>query len=272
MAMKPKTMVKVLVDWLMFTLLMVQMGRHLWGNTAHEWTGAGMFVLFILHQVLNLDWYRRVLKGRYSPVRILGLIVNALVLAAMTGMIISGVTLSQQVFSFLPIKGGTAFARLLHMVSTYWGFVIIGLHLGLHWQIVMELHWKKVLGAVLGKISGMVPDMRRKPKTKKTARAAAVRSFLLNITGMAIAVYGLYAFLDRGLLTYMFLQNQFVFLDYGESRIFFYLDHLGMTGLFVWAAHNAAKFLKKGWAFKKKLEIEISETLTGNMINPQEEK
>jgi hypothetical protein len=268
--MKPKTKVKILVGWLMFILLMVQMGRHLWGNTAHEWTGAGTFVLFILHQVLNLDWYRRVFKGRYSPLRILGLIVNALVLTAMTGMIISGIILSQQVFAFLPIKGGTAFARLLHMVATYWGFVIIGLHLGLHWQIIVELHWKKVLGAVLGNISGMVPDIRRTPG--KTPRPAAVRSFLLNITGMVIAVYGLYAFLDRGLLTYMFLQNQFVFLDSGESRIFFYLDHLAMTGLFVWAAHNAAKFLRTGGAFRKKLKPEVSETLTGNMINPQEEK
>ena len=28
------------------------------GNTAHEWIGAAMFLLFILHHVLNIRWYR----------------------------------------------------------------------------------------------------------------------------------------------------------------------------------------------------------------------
>lgn len=32
------------------------MGYQFWGEAVHEWIGAGMFVLFITHQVCNLDW------------------------------------------------------------------------------------------------------------------------------------------------------------------------------------------------------------------------
>ena len=39
--------------------------------------------------------------------------------------------LSCHALSFLPISGGSFWARTLHMLSAYWGFVFISLHLGL---------------------------------------------------------------------------------------------------------------------------------------------
>ena len=52
---------------------------------------------------------------------------------------ISGVIMSREVFSFLPLSGGTGFARTLHMLSSYWGFLLMGVHLGLHWGMMMGL-------------------------------------------------------------------------------------------------------------------------------------
>ena len=49
----------------------------------------------------------------------------------------------------------------------------------------------------------------------------------------------------------MLLHNRFVFLDYEESKILFYLDYLAMMGFFVWVAHNGAKLMRKRFAFKK---------------------
>ena len=62
---------------------------------------------------------------------------------------------------------------------------------------------------------------------------------------MLIAGYGLYAFVTRDLATYMFLRTQFVFLDYSESPISFYIDYLAMMGLFIWLAHYLSVFLQK---------------------------
>ena len=54
--MKPKMMLKMGIDLVMMILLLCQMAYMLIAETAHEWMGAAMFVLFILHHVLNWRW------------------------------------------------------------------------------------------------------------------------------------------------------------------------------------------------------------------------
>ena len=63
------------------------------------------------------------------------------------------------------------------------------------------------------------------------------------LKGPGIALYGLFVFIKRDLLTYMFLQTEFVFLDYEEPKILFYLDYLAMMGLFIYIAHYGSKIV-----------------------------
>lgn len=142
--MKPKAIAKIAIDILMTLLLLFLMGYQFWGDAAHEWVGAGMFLLFIAHHALNLGWYKTLLKGKYTGVRILQLIVNLLLFLTMLGMMVSGIMLSRHVFAFLPIDGGMSFARLTHMAASYWGFVLMALHLGLHWNMILGM-WRKAL-------------------------------------------------------------------------------------------------------------------------------
>ncbi len=81
--MKAKQSVKVCIDIAMTLGLLFLMGYHLWGDTAHEWVGAGIFVLFILHHILNWRWWAGLFKGKYSAVRILQVVIDLLTLAAM---------------------------------------------------------------------------------------------------------------------------------------------------------------------------------------------
>ena len=48
-------MVKMGIDLAMTVLLLCQMSYLLIGETAHEWMGTAMFVLFLLHHALNRD-------------------------------------------------------------------------------------------------------------------------------------------------------------------------------------------------------------------------
>ena len=48
----------------------------------------------------------------------------------------------------------------------------------------------------------------------------------------------------RDLATYMFLRTQFVFLDYSESPISFYIDYLAMMGLFIWIVYICLSFCR----------------------------
>nr|WP_325259728.1 DUF4405 domain-containing protein [uncultured Oscillibacter sp.] len=220
--MKPKQCVKILADVLMTVGLLILMGYHFWDDAAHEWVGAGMFVLFILHHILNWSWWKSLFKGRYSAPRVLQVIVDVLVLCAMLGLMASGVILSREVFAFLPIQGGTAFARVLHMLSAHWGFVLMAAHLGLHWGMLLGIAQR--FGTVQG--------------------ANKLRSMLFTLLGGGIALYGAAALVRRGLPAYLFAQAEFVFLDYGESKSLFYLDYLAMMGTFIFLAYYAAKILK----------------------------
>ena len=135
--MNAKAKLKIVLDVAMTLALLFLMGYPWWGDVAHEWAGAGMFALFIAHHILNAGWWRSLTRGRYTPARVFQLVIDLLVLLAMLGLMVSGVILSNHVFAFLPISGGMSFARLLHMASAYWGFVL------------MSLHWNMVLGMVL---------------------------------------------------------------------------------------------------------------------------
>ena len=218
--MKPKAAVKIAVDILMTLALLFLMGYQFWQDAAHEWAGTGMFLLFILHHILNGNWHRAVFRGRYTPARVFQLVIDLLVLLAMIGLMVSGVILSNHVLAFLPIRGGMGFARLLHMAASYWGFVLMALHLGLHW--------------------GMVLGMGR-----KALRPSRIRRVLLPVLGGCVAVYGLIAFPRRDLITYMLVRTHFVFFDFSEPIPLFYLDYLAMMGTFIFLAYSISRLLRK---------------------------
>lgn len=221
--MKPKQTVKICVDIAMTLGLLFLMGYHLWGDTAHEWVGAGMFLLFILHHILNWRWWRGIIKGKYTAVRILQTVIDLLTLAAMLGLMVSGVILSSKVFAFLQIRGHMAFARRLHMAASSWGFLLMSAHLGLHW------------GMLLGKArkAGWV-QTEDKPSFPLPA-----------ILGASVTLYGAFALVKRNLPTYLFLRSEFVFLDFNESKILFYLDYLAIMGMFIFLSHFVSKLLRK---------------------------
>ncbi len=220
---KVKSKIKLAVDLLMTLLLLFLMGYQLWGDIAHEWAGAAMLALFIVHHMLNVGWYRNLFRGKYNAARVLVSMVDLVLLAVMICLMASGITMSRHVFVFLPIDGGMGMARLVHMAACYWGFVLMALHLGLHWGMVMA-------------------KVRKNFGVGKQSRG---RSLVMRILGTGIAGYGLYIFAARDLVTYMFLRTQFVFLDYSESPISFYIDYLAIMGLFIWIAHYLSVIIQK---------------------------
>lgn len=208
---KPKAAIKLVVDILMTIALMGVMGYQFWGEETHEWIGTGLFVLFIIHHILNGSWHKNLLRGKYTPVRVAQTGIDLLVFLAMAGLMVSGIMMSNYVFDFLPFHGGMSFARLLHMASSHWGYIFMALHLGFHWGIFLRLGRKWPPAAV----------------------------------GAVIAVYGVTVFVRRDFPVYMFLRTHFVFLDYEEPVPLFYLDYLAMMGTFIFIAYYLLVLLRK---------------------------
>ena len=220
-AVSKKRIVQIVIDFAMILLLPFLMAYSLVGETTHEWLGIIMLMLIILHHVLNYRWFGTLFKGKYRPVRILNASVTLLLLVDIIFQGISGIMMSGHVFLFLNIQQGMSFARTAHLIGAYWGFVLMSVHVGLHWEKMLNIARK----------------MFKKPSV---VRAWTVRIFVLIIAG-----YGVYTFAVRDLGDYMLLKTQFVFFDYGEPIMFFLLDYAAMIVLFAATGYYLTKLLAK---------------------------
>ncbi len=210
---------RIVTDGSMTVLLFFLMGYHITGDWAHEVAGALMYLLFLVHNWLNWPWYRALLRGAYRPFRAFQTAVNLLLLANTLGLVVSGVMLSRYVFAFLPIRGGMAFARRLHMLTAYWGFILMAVHLGLHWGMVV--------GRLKGR--GLLGPKRR----------------WLQWFGWALAAWGLWAFFRRDFPSYLFLRILYSFWDYDQPLYLFLWDYLAIMALGVWLGYYATKGLQR---------------------------
>ena len=218
--MSRKRKLQIVIDLGMTILLPLLMAYSLIGETAHEWIGASMLILFIAHHILNFRWFRSLLKGRYNPVRILNTAVNLLLLIDILFQGISGIVMSRQVFSFLNIQQGASTARVIHLLGAYWGFVLMSVHIGLHWN------------AMLG-------HLRKSMKGSKWLRITA------RTLCAGISAYGVYAFITRHLGDYMLLKTQFVFFNFDEPIVLFLLDYAAIMVLFATIGYYLSKLLAK---------------------------
>lgn len=229
--MKPKMIVKISVDIAMTIAMLLLMTYLLIGEETHEWIGIVMFALFVTHHWLNRAWSRNILRGKYHVRRICQTILVLVILLCMLGSMISGMILSQYVFAGLDIHRGLEWARTVHMLSSYWGFILMGIHLGFHWNIMIAMVGKKV------------------PK------ASTGRTIVMRVIAVLIALYGVIAFIKRDFWNYMILKNHFAFYDFSEPVIFFLLDYLAVLCMFAFVGHYVSKallFLNRREATKEK--------------------
>ncbi len=218
--MKQNTILKIVVDIGMTVLLLLLMTYELIGEAMHEWLGIGMFGLFIIHHILNRKWIRSIVKGKYTPLRLWQTVLVIGILLTMAGSMYSGIILSKHVLSFLPIKGGQSLARNVHMISAYWGFVLMSLHLGLHWVMM------------IGMAKRFVKEV------------PILLIWLLRGITVLVAGYGVYAFIQREIGQYMLLKNEYVFFDFQEPLIFFLADYIAVMVLLVCINHFFSKGMR----------------------------
>lgn len=231
--MKPKMKIKMGIDLLMTVLLLCLMAYQITGEALHEWFGAGMLLLFIAHHILNIRWYGNLFKGKYKPVRILQTFVNFSVLISMLCLGYSGIVLSRHVFAALPISGPMATARSMHMAASYWGFVLMSVHLGMHWGMIVGMFRRLLKGRKLPNVS----------------------VWGLRLASIVIAGYGLVCFIQKDIASYMFLKNQFVFFDFEQSALSVFIEYIAMMGFWIFASFYMVRGIGKISALSKRKEI-----------------
>ena len=200
------------VDILMVILLPMLMGYSLIGEMTHEIIGIVMAALMITHIILNRKWFSAIFRGRYNASRTVTTVVNLLLIICVLTSMVSGIMISKHIFTFLHAAAGVSLMRTLHLLAAYWGFVLMSFHAGTHGGMILK----------------------------------NIRGKWLAVSFVLISLYGIYAFIKRGFLQYMFLITQFVFLDVNEPFIFFYTDYLAVMLLFMTLGYTFTKIKKRG--------------------------
>ena len=226
--MKKINRIKPVIDAIMTVALLFLMAYQVTGEKYHEWIGAGMLVLFLLHNFLNIGWYKALFQEKYPAVRILRTVINLSVLAAILVTGYSGIVMSRYVFASLNLPGGMATARRLHLAGSYWAFVLMSVHLGMHWSMLV------------GKCS--------KGKWNKPVILWGTRT-LAGVSALA----GAYFFAKAEIFQNMFLQNEFAMLDYETSGSVVILQNLAIMSTWVFIGHYVTKGAGKLAVFRKKV-------------------
>ena len=107
---------------------------------------------------------------------------------------------------------GLGFARIAHLLASHWYYLFMSLHIGLH----MGRFFQNIVAKIFPRI-------------------------LLVLTSL----YGLYAFIARGVWKYLILKQQFFFFDLERGYILFAMDYISIIILFAVVSRLVAAILKR---------------------------
>lgn len=226
--------IRMPIDIVMTILSIILMGgNYLFpADIVHEILGLVLFVLWAVHITLNRRWYGAIFRGKYNPYRIMQTIINCCILLCTILLMISGIILSNHIFTFLNIQGGLGFARITHLIASHWYYLFMSLHIGMH------------VGMIANKIKQKRQVGKDSVDEAHTTRAPT-RKIILHILLALACAYGLYAFIVRGVWKYLILQQQFFFFDLERGYILFAIDYISIIILFATLSHLIATILKK---------------------------
>lgn len=226
--------IRLPLDIMMTLVSIVLMGGNFLfpAEIVHEIMGVGLFVLWGVHIALNRRWYSAIFRGKYNPYRVMQTFINCCILICTIFLMISGIILSNHLFTFLNIQSGLGFARIAHLLASHWYYLFMSLHIGLHvGMIANRIKQKKIVG-----------NDSSKKESQPQFKARKINSHILLPLACA---YGLYAFIIRGVWKYLILKQQFFFFDLERGYILFAMDYISIIILFATISHFIAKLLKK---------------------------
>lgn len=208
--------IKKTLDIIIMLLMIFLIAYQVTGEVLHEWLGIGLTVLVLVHQILNRKWYQAFFKGRYNPYRVITTVVDIILLASFFFTAFCGMSMSTHAVPFLNGMVPVMFAKQMHLSMSFWSFILMGLHLGLHIPLIAA-------------------GLKSCPKIKTAA----------TIIFAVISCMGLYLFLKNNIPQYIFFRTHFAILDYEKAAVLVLLENLTMLMFFAFIGDQAANLLRR---------------------------
>lgn len=116
--MRTRKICKSCIDIGMLVITVLLMASERTGIVLHMFLGAVLFVLFVIHNILNLSWWAGIGKGTYSRAKRGRTILNVLLLIDFLLVMISGIM----------------YAVDLHRITALLFLIMTLLHIRAHWK------------------------------------------------------------------------------------------------------------------------------------------
>ena len=203
------------------SLLLIGLAYWWLGNVAHEVVGTAMFVLLVVHNVFNRRWYGTVARTR-EPRGLINVGLTFLLLAGMLALLVTSVLISNTLAGFLPSWGGFT-VRQIHTFAAYWVLVIVSIHLGLRWPMIMGVA-RSLLGIA----------------TPSPARTLALRAL-----AAVIAIHGIWSSFALGIGTKLAMQVTLDWWNFEESVAGFFIHCVAIAGLYMFLTYYTINRLQQ---------------------------
>jgi len=201
---------RLLFDLIAAGLLLFGLSYWWLGNVAHEVAGTAMFLLLIVHNAFNRRWYGTAIKGSGEPRSLFNIVVTFLLMLAMLVLLVTSVLISNALSGVMSAYSGFT-VRQIHTLAAYWVLVIVSVHLGLRWPMVM---------GVARKLTGIT-------------KSNAVRTVLLRVIAVAIGIHGVWSSFELAIGTKLSMQMTLDWWNFEESVVGFFIHCIAIAGLYM---------------------------------------
>jgi hypothetical protein len=144
------TIKNIVVDSIIFIGFLLASQPHLTGLAIHEWLSLAFGGTIIVHLLLHWSWMVNVVKRIFSQLpwgTRVNALLNTLLFVALTLVIVSGIMISHSVVPTLGLNIAGGFTwKAIHGIAADGLFIGIGLHVALHWNWIMSMFKRYVLG------------------------------------------------------------------------------------------------------------------------------
>lgn len=220
--MNPVFLLRLAFDLTAASLLLIGLAYWWLGNVVHELAGTAMFLLLLAHNVFNRRWYGTVPKTPREPRGLFNVGVTFLLLIGMAALLITSVLISNTLSTFMASFGGFT-ARQLHVLAGYWVLIIVAIHLGLRWPLLM---------GVARKLSGI-------------AQPNAARTLVLRLLAAAIVIHGIWSSFALGVGTRLAMQTTLDWWNFEDAVVGFFVHCLAIVGLYIAVTYYAMNWTQR---------------------------
>lgn len=218
--MNPVFLIRLALDGVAAGLLLFAFSYYWQGNAAHEVAGVAMFMLLVVHGAFHRRWFAglakapRVRRGKFN------IALTLLLLTGMLALLATSLVISETVFAKLRWDEDFT-VRRLHVGVAYWLLVVVAMHLGLRWPLLM---------ATASRLIHIHQPHR-------------VRTALLRTIALGIAVQGVVSAQALNLRAKLLFQMSLDWWDFGASVAGFFGHCMAFAGLCITVTHYTKRYL-----------------------------